>query len=320
MDKDSRIYVAGGQTLIGAAILRQLLRQGYTNIVGKPGEEPDLTSAAAVDEFYSLVKPEYVFMAAGRSGGIESNRAHPAELMRDNLLVESLVIHSAHRHAVEKLLYLASSCCYPRLCPQPMRIESLLTGPLEPTNEAYAIAKIAGMKLCQAYHSQYGANFIVGIPANAFGPGDDYSLDDSHVVAALIRKMHEVRRSGAPVVEIWGTGTPRREFVFADDLADACIFVMRNYNGSEPINLGGGQDLAIAELAAYIKEVVGCSAELHYDTARPDGMPLKSLDSSQLLAMGWAPKTPFRDALRVTYKAFLQALEEQTDARLRTIL
>ncbi len=320
MDRNSRIYVAGGETLIGAAILRQLQRQGYADIVGKPGEAPDLSDAGAVENFFSSQLPDYVFLAAGKSGGIEFNRRHPAELMRDNLLVESHLIHSAYRYGARKLLYLASSCCYPKHCPQPMRVQSLMTGPLEPTNEAYAVAKIAGMKLCQAYRSQYGASFIVGIPANAFGPGDDYSPEESHVVSALIRKMHEARMLGAASVEIWGTGTPRREFVFADDLADACIFAMTYYDDLEPINLGSGQDLAIAELALRIKEVTGCAAELHYDIARPDGMPLKSLDSSRLLAMGWAPKTSFHDALQITYHAFLRALEEQRDAGLRSIL
>lgn len=313
MEITSRIYVAGGQTLIGAAILRQLERQGYTNIVGKPGEEPDLTDAGAVDDFFSRRSPEYVFVAAGKSGGIEANRKYPAELMLDNLLVECHIINNAYRHGVKKLLYLASSCCYPRHCPQPMRVESLLTGPLEPTNEAYAVAKIAGIKLCQAYRQQYGSSFIVGIPANVFGPGDDFSPEDSHVIAGLLKKTHEAKMLDAPQVQVWGTGTSRREFIFADDLGDACIFVMSEYDNIEPINLGSGIDLAIKELALMIKDVVGYSGELRYDTARPDGMPLKSLDSSKLLEMGWRPKTPFQNALRVTY-GFLQASQEQTHA------
>lgn len=304
MEKNYRIYVAGGQTLIGAAILRQLERQGYINIVGKPGEEPDLTDAGAVANLFFQQAPEYVFVAAGKSGGIEANRKYPAELILDNLLVGCNVIHNAYRYGVKKLLYLASSCSYPKQCPQPMRVESLLTGPPEATNEAYAIAKIAGIKLCQAYRQQYGANFIVGIPANVFGPGDDFSPEDSHVIAALICKMHKAKTLGTPFVEIWGTGTPRREFIFADDLADASLFVMREYEGAEPINLGGDIDLSIGELAAMIKEVVGYLGELRYGANRPDGMPLKVLDSSKLREMGWQPKIHFRNALSITYNWF----------------
>jgi len=304
MEKDSRIFVAGGQTLIGAEIVHELERQGYTNIVGTPGEEPDLTDAAQVDAFFAQTAPGYVFLAAGKSGGIGANQKHPAELMLDNLLVECHIIHSAYRHGVKKLLYLASSCCYPRHCPQPMRVESLLTGLLEPTNEAYAVAKIAGIKLCQAYHQQYGANFVVGIPANVFGPNDDFSLEESHVIAALIRKIHDAKTFGAPFVEIWGTGTPRREFIFADDLADACLVVMQEYEGAEPINLGGGTDVSIVDLANLVKEVVGYEGKLRFDPSRPDGMPLKILDSTLLLAMGWRPATPFREALLATFQAF----------------
>ena len=306
MERHSKIYVAGGQTLVGAAILRQLERQGYPNIVGRPGEEPELTDATQVDAFFARTAPDYVFLAAGKSGGIGANQKYPAELMLDNLLVECHVIHNAYHYGVKKLLYLASSCSYPKHCPQPMRVESLLTGPLEPTNEAYAVAKIAGIKLCQAYRQQYGVNFIVGIPANAFGPGDDFSLEDSHVIAALIRKMHEAKELDLESVDIWGTGTPRREFIFADDLADACIFIMCEYDSSEPINIGGGSDLSIRKLAELIKEVVGYPGELRFDTSKPDGMPLKVLDSSKLKEMGWQPRTPFRSALSVTYDWFLQ--------------
>jgi len=308
MRKHAIIYVAGGQTPIGAAILRQLKQQGYTNIVGKPGEEPDLTDATSVDEFFSRLLPEYVFMAAGKSGGILPNQRYPADLMLDNLLVECNVIRAAYQHRVKKLLYLASSCCYPRHCPQPMRVESLLTGSLEPTNEAYAVAKIAGIKLCQAYRQQYGANFIIGIPANAFGPGDDFSPEDSHVIAALIRKMHEAKLSDAPFVEVWGTGTPRREFIYADDLADACLFIMQKYDDTEPINLGGGTDTSIGELAQLVKEVVGYEGELRFDRSRPDGMPLKVLDSSSLMAMGWNQVTSFRDAVSATYNWFREII------------
>lgn len=276
------------------------------NTVGGAGEEPDLTNAAEVDAFFAEVAPEYVFIAAGRSGGIQANQKYPAELMRDNLLVESHIIHSAYRYGAKKLLYLASSCSYPKNCAQPMRVESLMTGVLEPTNEAYAVAKIAGMVMCQAYRQQYRANFISGIPADAFGPGDDFSLQDSHVIPALIRKMHDAKILGAESVEIWGTGTPRRDFIFAPDLADACVFVMREYDSSRPINISGGTDLSIKELALSIKEVVGYTGELYFDTSKPDGTPLKALDSKELTTMGWKPRTPFWSALSVTYDWFLQ--------------
>lgn len=313
MQIHDRIYVAGGDTLIGAAILHQLQRQGFTQLLGGIAGEPDLNSAAAVDNFFDRAVPEYVFIAAGKSGGIEANRRYPADLMLDNLRVECHLVDSAYRHGVKKLLYLASSCCYPKHCQQPMRVESLLSGPLEPTNEAYAVAKIAGIKLCQAYRQQYGANFIVGIPANTFGPGDDFGTEDSHVIAALISRLHAAKIAGAPTVEIWGTGTPRREFIFVDDLAEACITVMQAYAGLDPINLGSGLDLSIAELAELIRKVIGYAGELCYDPSRPDGMPLKAVDSSQLTRLGWKPATTFRSALALTYAEFLQTQREQAD-------
>ena len=317
LERHSKIYVTGGQTLVGAAILRELERQGYSNVVGRPGEEPELTDAVQVDAFFARTTPEYVFLVAGKSGGIRANQKYPAELMLDNLLVACHVIHSAYRHGAKKLLYLASSCSYPKHCPQPMRVESLLTGPLEPTNEAYAVAKIAGIKLCQAYRQQHGVNFIVGVPANAFGPDDDFGLEDSHVIPALIRKMHQAKVLGAASVEIWGTGTPRREFVFADDLADACIFVTRRYDDPQPINLGNGLNVSIKELAELIKGVVGYRGKLRFDTNKPDGMPLKILDSSPLKEMGWRPKTSFQSALSITYASFVQIAEGRmtTDAQ-----
>lgn len=305
MDKNSCIYVAGSDTLIGAAIVRELQRQGYTQPIGVE-YEPDLTDAAQVEAFFAREKPEYVFLAAGKSGGISANVKYPATLMLDNLLVECHVIASTQRHGVKKLLYLASSCSYPKHTPQPMQIDSLLTGKLEPTNEAYAVAKIAGMKLCEAYRQQYGARFITGIPANAFGPGDDFSPEDSHVIAALLRKMHEAKLNDSPSVEIWGTGTPRREFIFVDDLADACVFALNHYDGAAPINLGGGTDLSIKELARQIQTLVGYTGKLCFNTSKPDGMPLKALDSTVLLNMGWRPRTSFHDALAQTYAWFLQ--------------
>lgn len=319
IEQDATIYVAGGQTLIGSAILRQLERGGYRNVVD-PADEPDLTDARQVEALFAQRRPGYVFLAAGRSGGIGANQRYPAEFMRDNLLVDCHVIHSAYHHKTKKLLYLASSCSYPKHCPQPMRIESLLTGPLEPTSEAYAVAKIAGIWLCQAYRQQYGANFIVGIPANAFGPGDDFSPEDSHVIAGLMRKMHEAKVGGAECVEIWGTGTPRREFIFADDLADACIFVMCEYDGVQPVNLGSGSDLSIRELAELLKEVVGYAGRLSFNSGKPDGMPAKLLDSSYLRQLGWQPKTPLRSALLATYEWFLQTEQGREAIGVREVL
>ena len=311
MDKNANIYVAGGQTLIGAALLRQLEQQGYKHLAGLPPAEPDLTDREQVSDFFASNKPDYVFLAAGKSGGISANQKYPADLMLDNLLVVCNVIDSAHRCGVKKLLYLASSCSYPKHSPQPMQVESLMTGNLEPTNEAYAVAKIAGIKLCQAYCQQYGANFISGIPANAFGIGDDFSLEESHVIPALIRKMHQAKITDAEFVEIWGTGTPRREFIFADDLADACIFIADNYDDPMPINIGGGLDLSIKELAELIKEAIGYRGQLHFDASKPDGMPLKALDSSKLQSMGWQPQTSFRAAVEATYDWFLLREEKE---------
>ena len=305
--KQSTIYVAGGETLIGAAILRALRQQGYANVVGGRDAEPNLTDGTAVDGFLKRVRPEYVFLAAGKSGGIAANQKYPADLLTDNLLAECHVVHHGFRHGVKKLLFLASSCCYPRQCPQPMKEEALLTGPLESTNEAYAVAKIAGIKLCQAYSRQYGVEFIPAIPANVFGPGDDFSPDDSHVVAALIRRMHEAKVRGGPSVEIWGTGSARREFVYVEDVADASIFVMDRYSGTNPVNLGCGSVVSIAELAGLVKEVIGFQGKISYDTSKPDGMPVKILDSSKLTAWGWRPRVPLRTALEKTYEWFLQS-------------
>jgi len=306
VEKNARIYVAGGETLIGAAIICELQRQGYRHIVGRPPAGPKLTGRKDVDEFFAGENPEYVFHAAGMSAGIAANRKYPAELILDNLLVNCNLIDCACRYGVKKLVYLASSCCYPRLCPQPMREEYLLTGALEPTNEPYAVAKIAGIKLCQAYARQHGLDFIAAIPANTFGPEDDFSPEDSHVIAALLRRFHEAAVNGLRKVEIWGTGKPRREFLFVDDLADACIFVMRNYQGTEPINLGGGTDISIKELAETIKAVTGYTGRLAFDTTRPDGMPVKVLDSSKLKTLGWSASTSLTDALEATYNKYLE--------------
>lgn len=317
MHRDSKIYVAGGQSLIGAALLGELESQGYGNLLGKYTEGLDLTDPSQVDAYFATTKPEYVFLAAGKSGGIEANRKYPADLMRDNLLTGCHILHSAFQHRVKKLLYLASSCSYPKHCPQPMKEEYLLTGLLEPTNEAYALAKIAGIKLCQAYRRQYGAPFLCGIPGNTFGPGDDFSGDDSHVIPGLIRRMHEAKQKKAPSFLIWGTGAPRREFIFSRDLAEACILVMNEYDEAEPINLGMGSDISIAELAMLLKEIIGFRGEISFDSSRPDGMPVKILDSGKLRNLNWKPRTSFRKALEETYQSFLRS-EEKQDRGART--
>jgi GDP-L-fucose synthase len=308
--------VAGGDTLVGAALRDHLRVAGHDDLVGLPPDEPDLTCPRHVEDFFDETQPEYVFFAAGKSGGIHANQTCPATLMRDNLLAATHVIEAACRHKVVKLLYLGSSCTYPRLAPQPLRIESLLTGPLEPTNEAYALAKLAGMKLCQAYRAQYDARFITAIPANTFGPRDDFSAEHSHVIPGLIRKLHEARVRDQAHVPIWGTGQARREFMFARDLADACVFVMNNYDSPEPINLGGGRSLSIAEVAEAIADVVGYRGRLRFDPSRPDGMPRKELDSGPLFRLGWRPATAFPAALVETYDWFrCHVLEEPKRVR-----
>lgn len=297
--------------------MRQLERKGYVKLLT---DEPDFTDAAAVDRYFAQRRPDYVFIAAGKSGGIGANQRLPAVLIQDNLLVACHLVYSAFRHGTKKLLYLASSCCYPKHCPQPMRVESLLTGPLEPSNDAYAVAKIAGIHLCQAYRRQYGLNCVSAIPANAFGPGDDFSLEDSHVIAALIRKIHEAKAQHLRSVEVWGTGSPRREFIYADDLADACIVTMRNYDREEPINLGTGSDISIKELAALIKEIAAYSGELRFNADKPDGTPVKRLDSSRLEGLGWKPKTDFRMALEETYRWFAKEISDVKAKDERTLL
>jgi GDP-L-fucose synthase len=307
MDKDARIYVAGDETLAGGALVRRLVHHGYRSVVNGTRRSPDPRDRTQVDGLLDEIAPAYVFVAGGKSGGIRANETHPAELMLDNLAIACHWIDGAYRHGVRKLLYLASSCVYPKQATPPMRVDSLWTGALESTSKAYAVAKLAGITLCQAYRRQHRADFVSGIPADIFGPGDDFSPDDSHVLAALMRRMHAAKMEGRDTVEIWGTGTPRREFIFADDLADACIFVMGAYSDAEPINLGGGADLSIRELANHIKDVVGYAGELRFDAGKPDGMPFKGLDSSALRALGWRPRVTFSSALAQTYEWFLQS-------------
>ena len=303
MDQHSRIFVAGADTLIGAAIITALRRDGYDVIDGRG--ELDLQEPVSVGAFFRRQRPDRVVVAAGRAAGITGNQRYPAELIRDNLLIATHVIHEAWSAGTRRLMYLASSCSYPKLAPQPMRVESLLTGPLEPTNRSYAVAKLAAIQMCDAYRQQFGVQFFAAIPADAFGPGDDFSPEDSHVVAGLMRRMHEAKLASAPSIDIWGSGNQRREFIYTDDLASACAFVMTHHDGGT-INVGGGRDTSIRELAEMIKEVVGFDGALRFDTSKPDGMPFKALDSSVLLDMGWRPSFTFDDALQRTYHWFLQ--------------
>ena len=319
MHEHGRIYVAGGDTLLGAALVRQLHQAGFADLVGMPPREPDLLNAEHVEDFFQSVRPEYVCVAAGPSGGIEENRRFPADLMLDNLLVAAHVIPAAFRHGARKLLYVASSCCYPKLAPQPLQAEALLTGPLEPTNAAYATAKLAGLTLCQAYRQQYDAAFITAIPANLFGPGDDFHPDSGHVIPALMRRMHKAQRHREPSVTIWGSGQPCRDFLCAADAADACIFLMRHYDAPTPINVGSGAERSIAETARAVAEVVGYRGRLIFDTTKPDGVARKLLDASPLLDLGWRPRMEFRAALEATYAWFL-AHEVTEDAYVATAI
>jgi GDP-L-fucose synthase len=304
MEKEAKIYVAGHRGLVGAAILRRLQEAGFKHLIYRQHQELDLRNQAAVAAFFAQERPEYVFLAAAKVGGIRANYAYPAEFIYDNLMIQTNVLHQAHVHGVKKLLFLGSSCIYPKLCPQPMKEEYLLDGKLEPTNEPYAVAKIAGIKMCQAYNRQYGANFIAAMPTNLYGPGDNFDLLDSHVIPALIRKFHEGKVSGAPEVVIWGTGNPRREFLYVDDLADACLFLMQHYPGGDMINVGVGQDLTIRELAQMVAQVVGFPGGLVFDPSYPDGTPRKLLDVSRLTAMGWRARVPLAEGLRRLYAWF----------------
>jgi GDP-L-fucose synthase len=309
LNQKSRIYIAGTDTLVGTALIRLLKKKGYVNLCGYP-VEPDLTDVQAVDQFFSEMRPEYVFLVAGRTGGIAANQKYPADLMVNNLLIATSVIQSAHKYGVQKLLYLASSCSYPKHSAQPMQVDSLLTGPLESTNESYAVAKIAGIKLCEAYRRQYGTNFITAIPANPFGTDDDFDLEEAHVISALIHRMHQAKLRNLPGVEIWGTGTARREFIFADDLADACLFTMLHYNDIEPINLGTGDTVSIRELAEIIRTTIGYTGEIQFDPSKPDGMPIKTLDSTVLRDLGWSASTSLQAALERTYDWFVATHNE----------
>jgi len=313
MNKDGRIFVAGHRGLVGAAIVRRLRAEGFENLILRGRDELDLADASAVAEFFASERPEFVFDAAARVGGILANDTHPAEFLLDNLKIQNNLIESSWRQGVEKFLFLGSSCIYPKHAPQPMREEYLLTGPLEPTNEWYAIAKIAGLKLCQAFRKQHGFNAISLMPTNLYGPGDNFNLQGSHVLPALIRKFHEAQEAGRPSVEIWGTGTPRREFLHVDDLADAALFLMQHYDSPEIINVGVGEDIGIRELAELVGRVVDYRGELAFDTSKPDGTPRKLLDVGRLWSLGWKAKTGLEEGVHGTYEWFLDNLDRLHD-------
>jgi GDP-L-fucose synthase len=301
----SRIYVAGHRGLVGSAIWRELERQGFTHLIGRTHAELDLLDSTAVNEFYRECRPEFVFVAAAKVGGILANHNHPAQFLYENLQIQNNLIHGAWQAGVKKLLFLGSSCIYPKLAPQPLKEEYLLSGPLEPTNEWYAVAKIAGIKLCQAYRRQYGCDFISAMPTNLYGPNDNYDLQNSHVLPALIRKFHEAKTTGQSEVVCWGTGTPRREFLHTDDLARACLFLMRHYSEEQFINVGSGGDVSIRELAEIVRRIVSFTGKIVWDTSKPDGTPRKLMDSSRLVALGWQPQVDLETGLRLAYEDFL---------------
>jgi GDP-L-fucose synthase len=305
VDLNARIFVAGHRGLAGSAIARELAAAGYRNLVTRNHTELDLTTPAAVEAFFERERPEYVFLAAAKVGGIHANSTYPAEFIRDNLVIQTNVIHAAWKFGARKLQFLGSSCIYPKHAPQPMQESSLLTGPLEPTNEWYAVAKIAGIKTCQAYRRQYGFDAISLMPTNLYGPGDNFSLENSHVMPGLIRKFHDARLRGDAQVVMWGTGSPRREFLHADDLGSAAVFLMRNYSGEDIVNVGVGTDITIRELAETIKDVVGYTGPIEQDLSKPDGAPRKLLDVSKLHALGWNARVPLRDGIEKTYRWYL---------------
>jgi GDP-L-fucose synthase len=305
MDTDARIYVAGHRGLVGSAVLRRLRAAGFERVLTADRADLDLRDQAAVDSWFEANRPEFVFLVAGTVGGIIANSTRPAEFIYDNLMIHATVVHAAHRCAVKKLLYLGSSCIYPRDCPQPIVEGALLSGPLEPTNEWYALAKIAGIKLCAAYRRQYGCQFISAMPTNLYGTFDNFSPDSSHVLPAMIRKFHDAKDQGRQKVVLWGTGTPRREFLHVDDLADACVFLMERYDEAEHINVGTGEDLTIAALADVVREVVHSSATIEWDSSKPDGTPRKLLDVSRLHALGWRHRISLVEGVRDTYAWYI---------------
>ncbi len=309
MHLQARIYVAGHHGMLGSAIVRQLQAQGFANVLVRSRAELDLSQQQAVADFFESQRPEIVFLAAAKVGGILANDQYPADFIRENLEIQTNVIHSAWRFGVKKLVFLGSSCIYPKFAAQPIREDSLLTAPLEPTNEWYAIAKIAGIKTCQAYRRQHGFNAISLMPTNLYGPGDNFDLNNAHVLPALIRKFHEAKLGGLPQVVVWGTGTPRREFLHVDDMADACLFLARNYDAESIINVGCGEDVSIAELAALVRQAVGYEGRVVYDSSKPDGTPRKLLDISRLKALGWQPRIPLAEGIASVYQWYLANIE-----------
>jgi GDP-L-fucose synthase len=306
MNKDEKIYVAGHTGLVGSAILRSLKAQGYSRFLLRTIEELDLTQQPAVDALFQQEKPDYVILAAAKVGGIHANNTYPAEFIYINLLLETNIVHTAYKYSVKKLCFLGSSCIYPKYAPQPMKEDYLLDGKLEPTNEPYAIAKIAGIKMCQAYNRQYGTNFISVMPTNLYGPHDNFDLQSSHVLPALIRKFVDARKARASSVSVWGTGSPKREFLFVDDLADAVVYLMNHYDDGEIINIGTGKDISILELATLIKEEVGYNGTIEFDSTKPDGTPRKLLDVSKINGLGWTANTPLREGIRKTIQWYLE--------------
>jgi GDP-L-fucose synthase len=311
MEKNSKIYVAGHRGMVGSAIVRKLESLGFSNIITRNSAELDLRNQAAVNDFFVKEKPVYVILAAAKVGGILANNTYRAQFLYENLMIETNVIHAAHTESAQKLLFLGSSCIYPKMAEQPMKEEALLTGLLESTNEPYAIAKIAGIKLCEAFRDQYGSNFISAMPTNLFGPGDNYDLQKSHVIPAMIRKFHEGKINNAASVTIWGSGTPLREFMYVDDLADACIFLMQEYNGRLFMNIGTGEEITIKDLALMIKEVTGFEGTIEFDSSKPDGTPRKLMDSSRLHSLGWRSSISLKEGLIKTYQYFQEEVERK---------
>lgn len=312
MEKHSKIYIAGHRGMVGWAIARGLAKKGFENIVTRTSSELDLRDQQAVADFFAEEKPDYVFLAAAKVGGILANNTYRGEFLYDNLMMEANVVHSAHLNGVKKLMFLGSSCIYPKMAPQPLREDYLLTGLLEETNEPYAIAKIAGIKLCEAYRDQYGSNFISVMPTNLYGYGDNYDLNNSHVLPALIRKFHEAKEENKPFVQAWGTGSPMREFLFADDLAEACLFLMETYNGRELVNIGTGDDLSIKELTELVAKTTGFEGEIKWDTTKPDGTPRKLMDVSKLHGLGWKHTIELPEGIALAYQDFLTNQEIYT--------
>jgi GDP-L-fucose synthase len=310
VELSSKIYVAGHRGMVGSAIVRALQREGYTNIVTKTRAALDLLNQSAVADFFEHEKPEYVFLAAAKVGGIMANNTYRAAFLYENLQIESNIIHSAYLNRVKKLLFLGSSCIYPKMAPQPLKEEYLLSGYLEATNEPYAIAKIAGIKLCEAYRDQYGCNFISAMPTNMYGPNDNYHPENSHVLPALIRKFHEAKTANQNTVTVWGDGSPLREFLYADDLADALVFLMQHYNEKQFVNVGYGEDISIGELAQMVKETVGFQGDIEFDTSKPNGTPKKLMDSSRLFSLGWKPSVSLKEGIALAYQDFLKTTAE----------